>query len=180
LTWHLPRNHDPLAQDWSGINIYLEHLSGENCHQDVLLCYYNAVLKGRSDLKSFTFDWSSRGGKGTFARLLTDLIGSENIYSGTWKVGAATDLNLKLTRKRLVVFWDEDRQTGNLVVLSLTGSDFLRAEEKGRKLFNIVMTVWCKTYPFYWRFCLQIARRWSHPYHRAIGPAPRLKRGGSR
>jgi len=60
-----PRNHDPLAQDWSGINIYLEHLS-KRCHQDVLLCYCNAVLKGRSDLKSFTFDWSSRSGKGPF------------------------------------------------------------------------------------------------------------------
>jgi len=41
--------------------------------------------------QSFTFDWSSRGGREPPA---ADLIGSENIYSGTLEGGAATDLNL--------------------------------------------------------------------------------------
>jgi len=48
-----------------------------------------------------------------------------------WKVGAATDLNLlMLTVSAWSCFGMKIDRPGNLVVLSLTGGDFLRAEEE--------------------------------------------------
>lgn len=140
LTWQLPRNHDSNATDWSTIDAYLDHLSNNKAAvKDILLCFCNAVLKGRSDLQKFLHLIGLAGsGKGTFARLLTDLIGSDNIYSGTlddWCSNRFESANAY--KKRLVVFWDEDKQTGKLgKFLSLTGGDWIRAEEKGKKAFQ--------------------------------------------
>ncbi|MBA3923181.1 MAG: hypothetical protein H0X31_16405 [Nostocaceae cyanobacterium] len=77
-------------------------------------------------------------GKGTFARLLTDLIGADNIYSGTLEDWCSNRFeSANAYRQRLVVFWDEDKQTGKLgKFLSLTGGDWIRAEEKGKKAFQ--------------------------------------------
>ena len=140
LTWQLPRHHDPNANDWSGIDAYLDHLSGGKAAiKEILLCFCNAVLTGRSDLQKFLHLIGLAGsGKGTFARLLTDLIGSENIYSGTLEDWCGNRFeSANAYKKRLVVFWDEDKQTGKLgKFLSLTGGDFLRAEEKGKKAFQ--------------------------------------------
>jgi putative DNA primase/helicase len=85
LTWQLPRNHDPSATDWSGIDAFLDHLSGGNeAVKDILLCYCNAVLKGRSDAHKFLHLIGLGGaGKGTYARLLTDVIGVDNVCSST-------------------------------------------------------------------------------------------------
>lgn len=135
-----PRAHDPNATDWSGIDAYLEHLCGGNAAiKDVLLCYCNAVLKGRSDLQKFLHLIGLAGsGKGTFARLVTDLIGTDNIYSGTLEDWCSNQFeSANAYRKRLVVFWDEDKQTEKLgKFLSLTGGDWIRAEEKGKKAFQ--------------------------------------------
>ncbi len=140
LTWQLPRDHDSKASDWSGIDTFLDHLAGGNAAiKDVLLCYCNAVLKGRSDLQKFLHLIGLGGtGKGTFARLITDLIGADNIYSSTldgWCSNRFESANAY--RKRLVVFWDEDKQSGKLGrFLSLTGDDLINAEEKGKKAFQ--------------------------------------------
>ncbi|MBW4640806.1 MAG: DUF3854 domain-containing protein [Gloeocapsa sp. UFS-A4-WI-NPMV-4B04] len=140
LTWQLPRNHDSNATDWSTIDAYLDHLSnGKVAIKDILVCFCNAVLKGRGDLQKFLHLIGLAGsGKGTFARLLTELIGSDNIYSGTlddWCSNRFDSANAY--KKRLVVFWDEDKQTGKLgKFLSLTGGDWIRAEEKGKKAFQ--------------------------------------------
>ncbi|MES1026588.1 DUF3854 domain-containing protein, partial [Gloeocapsa sp. BRSZ] len=140
LTWQLPRNHDSNATDWSTIDAYLDHLSnGKAAIKEILLCFCNAVLKGRSDLQKFLHLIGLAGsGKGTFARLLTDLIGADNIYSGTlddWCSNRFESANAY--KKRLVVFWDEDKQTGKLgKFLPLTGGDWIRAEEKGKKAFQ--------------------------------------------
>ena len=140
LTWQLPRNHDPNANDWSAIDAYLDHLSGGKAAiKEILLCFCNAVLTGRSDLQKFLHLIGLAGsGKGTFARLLTDLIGSENIYSGTLEDWCGNRFeSANAYKKRLVVFWDEDKQTGKLgKFLSLTGGDWIRAEEKGKKAFQ--------------------------------------------
>jgi len=140
LTWQLPREHNPLATNWNTIDAYLDHLSGGNAAlKDIYLCFCNAVLKGRADLQKFLHMIGIGGsGKGTFARLVTDLIGEENILSTTledWCTNRFESANAY--RKRLVVFWDEDKQTGNIgKFLSLTGGDWIRAEEKGKKGFQ--------------------------------------------
>lgn len=140
LTWQLPRHHDPHATDWSTIDAYLDHLSGgKPAIKEILLCFCNAVLTGRSDLQKFLHLIGLAGsGKGTFARLLTDLIGADNIYSGTLEDWCSNRFeSANAYKQRLVVFWDEDKQTGKLgKFLSLTGGDWIRAEEKGKKAFQ--------------------------------------------
>ncbi|MBW4458189.1 MAG: DUF3854 domain-containing protein [Nostoc indistinguendum CM1-VF10] len=140
LTWQLPRSHDPQATDWSHIDAFLTHLAeGNRQLKDLLICYCNAVLKGRSDLQKFLHLIGLGGtGKGTFSRLIVNLIGKENVHSTTlddWCSNRFEGANAH--RKRLVLFADEDRQTGKLGrFLSLTGEDPIRAEEKGRKAFH--------------------------------------------
>jgi putative DNA primase/helicase len=117
LTWQLPRNHDSNATDWSTIDAYLDHLSnGKAAIKDILVCFCNAVLKGAViSRNSLHLIGLAGSGKGTFARLLTELIGSDNIYSGTlddWCSNRFDSANAY--KKRLVVFWDEDKQTGKL------------------------------------------------------------------
>jgi putative DNA primase/helicase len=140
LTWQLPREHNPLATNWNTIDAYLDHLSGGNSAlKDIYLCFCNAVLKGRADLQKFLHMIGIGGsGKGTFARLITDLIGEENILSTTLEDWCSNRFeSANAYRKRLVVFWDEDKQTGNIgKFLSLTGGDWIRAEEKGKKGFQ--------------------------------------------
>jgi len=140
LTWQLPREHNPLATNWNTIDAYLDHLSGGNSAlKDIYLCFCNAVLTGRADLQKFLHMIGIGGsGKGTFARLVTDLIGEENILSTTLEDWCSNRFeSANAYRKRLVVFWDEDKQTGNIgKFLSLTGGDWIRAEEKGKKGFQ--------------------------------------------
>jgi len=140
LTWQLPREHNPLATNWNTIDAYLDHLCGGNAAlKDIYLCFCNAVLTGRADLQKFLHMIGIGGsGKGTFARLVTDLIGEENILSTTLEDWCSNRFeSANAYRKRLVVFWDEDKQTGNIgKFLSLTGGDWIRAEEKGKKGFQ--------------------------------------------
>ncbi|MBD1895544.1 DUF3854 domain-containing protein [Coleofasciculus sp. FACHB-129] len=140
FTWQLPRDHDPNGTNWSRIEAFLDHLSnGNTAIKETLLCFCNAVLKGRKDLHKFLHLIGLGGtGKGTFGRLLTDLIGSDNIYSTTLEDWCGNRFEAaNAYKKRLVVFWDEDKQTGKLgKFLSLTGDDWIRAEEKGKKGFQ--------------------------------------------
>jgi len=140
LTWQLPRIHNPLACNWSKIDEFLDHLT---CHnkvmKEVLLCYCNAVLKGRHDLQKFLHLIGLGGtGKGTFARLLESLIGTQNVHSTNldeWCGNRFEGANAY--HKRLVLFPDEDKQTGKLgKFLSLTGEDLIQAEEKGKKAIS--------------------------------------------
>ncbi|MUG99203.1 hypothetical protein F7734_45700 [Scytonema sp. UIC 10036] len=140
FTWSLPRDYNPKATDWSSINSFLDHLSGNNpAIKDLLLCYCNAVLKGRHDLQTFLHLIGVGGtGKGTFARLLTSLIGKENVHTTTlddWCSNRFEGANAY--RKLGVLFPDEERQSGKLgKFLSLTGEDLIRAEEKNKKAFH--------------------------------------------
>jgi putative DNA primase/helicase len=139
FTWHLPREHKPQAGDWSTINNFLDHLAGGNeAIKNLLICYCNAVIKGRHDLQKFLHLIGLGGtGKGTFARLLVSLIGKQNVHSTTledWLGNRFEGANAY--KKRLVLFPDEDKQTGKLgKFLSLVGEDDIRAEEKGKKAF---------------------------------------------
>jgi P4 family phage/plasmid primase-like protien len=140
FTWSLPRDYNPLFTDWSTIDSFLDHVSGNNPQiKDLLLCYCNAVLKGRHDLQKFLHLIGVGGtGKGTFARLIVGLIGKENVHTTTledWCTNRFEGANAY--GKRLVLFPDEDKQTGKLgKFLSLTGEDLIRAEEKNKKAFQ--------------------------------------------
>lgn len=139
FTWQLPREHNPKASEWSTIDTFLTHLaSGNPAIRDLLLCYCNAVIKGRSDLQKFLHLIGLGGtGKGTFARLLVSLVGKENVHSTTLEDWCSNRFEgANAYHKRLVLFPDEDKQTGKLgKFLSLTGEDDIRAEDKGKKAF---------------------------------------------
>ena len=140
LTWQLPRQHNPLATSWNCISDFLDHLTGSNAKlKNLLICFCNAVLKGRHDLQKFLHLIGLGGtGKGSFARLIESLIGSQNVHITTvdeWCNNRFEGANAY--RKRLVLFPDEDKATGKLgKFLSLTGEDGVRNEEKGIKAFN--------------------------------------------
>lgn len=140
FTWALERSHDSLATDWSLIDKFLDHATGGNAAlKEILLCFAAAVLRGRSDLQKFVHLIGVAGsGKGVYMRLLVDLIGAENCHTSTledWCGNRFEPANAH--GKRLIVFSDEDKRTPQLGRFkSLTGGDWLRAEEKGKKAFQ--------------------------------------------
>jgi putative DNA primase/helicase len=140
FTWALPRDYDLLAADYPNIDRFLtEAVDGNEQLKSILLCFCNAVLLGRSDLQRFLHLIGPGGtGKGTFMRLLTDLIGLNNMHSSTLEDICSNRFELaNIYKKRLVALWDEDKKSGNLGRFkSLTGEDYLRAEEKGKKAFS--------------------------------------------
>ncbi|GAX37882.1 DUF3854 domain-containing protein [Nodularia sp. NIES-3585] len=139
LTWQLPRNHSTEGA-FDKINKFLDDLTAGNAAlKDLLICYCNAVIKGRADLQRFVHLIGLPGtGKGTFSRLIISLIGEENVHTTNleeWCKGKFEQANAY--KKRLVVFPDEDKYAGKIgKFLSLTGQDFLRAEEKNKTAFK--------------------------------------------
>lgn len=140
LTWCLPRNHDSNAKDWDSIKDWLDFVSNGNTSiKNILLCYANAILKGRYDLQKFLHLIGIGGsGKGTYGRLIVDLIGQQNVFSSTLESFCSNRFEpADAYRKRLTVFWDEDKGVRNLSRFrSLTGGDWIRGEEKGKKGFQ--------------------------------------------
>ncbi|MEB3311987.1 MAG: phage/plasmid primase, P4 family, partial [Snowella sp.] len=140
FTWAMPREHNTLAQDWNTIDKFLTEATDNNPKiKKLLLCFCNAVLKGRSDLQKFLHLTGPGGtGKGTFMRLLTDLIGQNNTHTSTLEDWCGNRFEAaNAYKKRLIVFPDEDKKVGSLGRFkSLTGEDFLRAEEKRQKAFQ--------------------------------------------
>lgn len=140
FTWRIPRHHNPLATSWEKIDDYLDALSQGNKNlKEIYLCFANAVIKGRADLQKFLHLIGLAGsGKGTYGRLITALIGQENVCTTTlddWCNNRFESVNGY--RKRVVMLQDEDKQTGKLgKFLSLTGGDFIRGEEKGKQKFD--------------------------------------------
>ncbi|MBW4644767.1 MAG: DUF3854 domain-containing protein [Goleter apudmare HA4340-LM2] len=140
LTWCLPRNYSAEGGSWENINKFLEHLSAGNADiKQVLICYCNAVIKGRYDLQKFLHLIGLGGtGKGTFTRLLTELIGKQNVLVTNLPIWCTNQFEgANAFGKRLVIFPDEDPYRGSIGrFLSLTGEDQVRAEEKRQKSFN--------------------------------------------
>ena len=156
FTWAMPREHDPLAKNWATIDNFLTEATGNNpAIKDLLICFCNAVMKGRSDLQKFLHLTGPGGsGKGTFLRLLNDLIGQNNTHSTSlsdWCSGGFETFNAY--KKRLIIFPDEDKKVGNLGRFkSLTGGDFLRGEEKRMTAFNFKyegMVVLASNFPIF-------------------------------
>jgi putative DNA primase/helicase len=139
FTWQLPREYSVVSGVWNKIDAFLTHLAADNQEiKNLLICFANAVIKGRCDLQKFLHLIGLGGtGKGSYGRLLISLIGRQNVHSTTmdeWCQNRFEPANAY--GKRLVVFADEDKQTGKLgKFLSLTGQDELRSEEKNKKAF---------------------------------------------
>ncbi|CAA9363836.1 hypothetical protein AVDCRST_MAG94-3560 [uncultured Leptolyngbya sp.] len=132
-----------------------EATGGKPALKQILLCWLNAVLKGRCDLQRFLHLTGPGGsGKGTFMRLAIALIGADNNHSSTledWNGNRYETANAH--GKRLVSFPDEDKYTRGLSKFkSLTGGDHLRAEEKHKKAFQFVydgMTMLASNFPIF-------------------------------
>ncbi|MEG4031898.1 MULTISPECIES: phage/plasmid primase, P4 family [unclassified Microcoleus] len=140
FTWALPRPHSIVAADWGNISQWLDTATGGNLHiKNLLLAYAAATLKGRADIQKFLHLIGIGGsGKGTFCRLLISLIGIENTHSSTLDDWCSNRFEAaQAYGKRLLIFPDEDKGTRSLGKFKqLTGGDWLRAEEKGKKPFK--------------------------------------------
>jgi putative DNA primase/helicase len=140
FTWSLPRPHSVLAADWGIISDWLDVATAGNQHiKNILIAYAAATLKGRADIQKFLHLIGIGGsGKGTFCRLLIALIGIENTHSSTLDDWCSNRFEAaEAYGKRLLIFPDEDKGTRSLGKFKqLTGGDWLRAEEKGKKPFK--------------------------------------------
>ena len=156
LTWALPREHNPLAKDWSTINAWLdEAMGGSVALKHILLCWLNACLKGRADLQRFLHLTGPGGtGKGTFIRLAISLIGAKNHHPSSladWCGNRFEPVNAY--KKRLITFPDEDKYSGGLGNFKkLTGGDAIRGEIKRKQAFDFQfegMVMLASNYPIF-------------------------------
>lgn len=139
FTWQLPRPYVAIAASFPKIDAWLDEATGGKAElKTILLCWLNAILKGRSDLQKFLHLVGPGGtGKGTFLRLATTLIGEGNTHSSALDVLCQDKFEVSnLVGKRLVTFSDEDKYTGRLGIFKqLTGGDLLRAEQKHKSAY---------------------------------------------
>jgi P4 family phage/plasmid primase-like protien len=140
LTWTLPRPHNPEANHWEAIDAWLDFASqGKQNIRNILVCFANAVLTGRSDLQKFLHLVGIGGsGKGTYMRLISSLIGTNNVVTSNLEQFCINRFETaRVHGKRLVLFPDEQARPRTLnTFFSLTGGDPVRAERKLKEVFN--------------------------------------------
>lgn len=140
FTWCLPREYNQLAEGFPNIDNWLNEATGNNSAiKEVLLCYLNAILKGRADLQQFLYLIGVAGsGKSSFIKLAEMLIGAENTrFTSLGDFCSNRFESANVYKKRLVVFPDQDKYSRDLQKFkSLTGQDKISAEEKGKKAFQ--------------------------------------------
>jgi putative DNA primase/helicase len=135
LTWCLPRPYNAVTTDWTKIRTWLEEATGgDQQHQEIILCFLAAVLRGRADLHKFLHLIGVGGtGKSTLTRLAEALIGSQNCWNGSLQDLEDKHEVARIIGKRLVVLPDQDKVTGRLSNFKrLTGQDTL----SGRRLYK--------------------------------------------
>lgn len=135
LTWCLPRPYNAVANNWARIKNWLDEATGGNAqHQEILLCFMAAALRGRYDLHKFLHLIGVGGtGKSSYARLIEALIGSQNCWNGSLQNLEDKHEVVQLIGKRLLVLPDQDKVRGNLSNFKrITGQDSL----SGRLLYK--------------------------------------------
>lgn len=156
FTWSLPREHDPSATDWSTIENWMNTATGGSQRlKNILLCYLNACLKGRSDLQRALYLTGPGGtGKGTYVRLAIALVGKQNNHSSSlaeWCGNRFETVNAY--GKRLLTFADEDKYAGGLSNFKkVTGGDAIRGEIKRKQAFDFLfegMVLLASNYPIF-------------------------------
>ncbi|SFI96411.1 phage/plasmid primase, P4 family [Nitrosomonas sp. Nm34] len=133
MTWCLPYKYEsgtdcPRIKAW-----LLQAVDGDKETVRFLLAFIAAVLHGRNDLQKFLHLKGSGGtGKGTFMRLLTALIGTDNAVSTSLQHLEQNRFETALLyNKRLAVITESDKYGGSINVLkAITGQDHIRLERK--------------------------------------------------
>ena len=144
LTWTLPRDYNPSLTNWDRISEWMDEVTGgDESAKNILCCWLNACIKGRSDLQRFLHLKGPGGsGQGTFMHLCVSLVGSMNVHSSTlvsWCENRFEPSNAY--GKRLVAFWDQDQYQGKVGSFrSLTGEDLVRGEFKNKQAFQFEYT----------------------------------------
>jgi putative DNA primase/helicase len=138
LTWSLPRSYCNATEDdaqWLKIDTWLDQMTeGNQNKKELLLCFAAACLRGMSDVQKFLMLTGPAGtGKGVKTRLITMLVGERNTWIGNLEDLTKADKVAELQGKRLAVFDDQEKYTGNLSNFrSLTGG----GQISGRKLYQ--------------------------------------------
>lgn len=157
FTWTLPRPHDPAASQWDKIDAWLDFAAqGKTKLRTILECFAAAALKGRADLQKFLHLMGIGGsGKGTFMKLLTSLIGNNNVVTSNLKYFCSNPFEpSRLYGKRLVLFTDERGKPDDISeFMKLTGGGEIRCEKKWRDSFDFTfegMTIIASEAPIFY------------------------------
>jgi putative DNA primase/helicase len=145
LTWTLPYEYSPtegqsryeLAQKCAPIlNWLLEAMGGTEKDRplvDLLCCYLAAVIRGRTDYQRYLECIGRAGsGKGTFLRLATALVGSQNTAATTLKLMESNRFEAsKLCNATLAIVTDAQDHIGDPEFLKgFVGQDLMPGEQK--------------------------------------------------
>jgi putative DNA primase/helicase len=141
LTWVLPRKYQGSAvhAGWKRIEIWLDQATrGNKRMKDELLAFCAATLRGMSGLQKFLIGTGYGGtGKGTYTQLVTLLVGEQNVWVGKLEDLTKQDKIAELQTKRLAIFDDQEKYTGNLSNFrSMTGGALI----SGRNLYERSVT----------------------------------------
>jgi putative DNA primase/helicase len=137
LTWSLPRSYKGSAVNtgWAKINDWMNQATdGNRNKKDILIAFIAASLRGMASLHKFLMLTGPGGtGKGLYSRLTTMVVGERNTWIGNLEDLTKADKVADLQRKRLAVFDDQEKYTGNLSNFrSLTGGGKI----SGRQLYK--------------------------------------------
>ncbi len=133
FNWRLPYPYEPKAT-CPKTEAWLNYVArGDEDLIWFLICWMSAVLTGRYDLQKFLVIVGHGGtGKGTLFRLVTQLIGKENVWVTTMKRLEHNQYETSnLYGKRLTVITDAENFAGEInTVKGMTGEDNLPYERK--------------------------------------------------
>jgi len=137
LTWSLPRCYKGSAVNtgWKKINGWMNQATdGNRNKKDILIAFTTASLRGMASLHKFLILTGPGGtGKGLYTRLTTMVVGERNTWIGNLEDLTKADKVAELQTKRLAVFDDQEKYTGNLSNFrSLTGG----GQISGRQLYK--------------------------------------------
>jgi phage/plasmid-associated DNA primase len=132
FTWVLPRNYSIIDYSWNKIGSWFDEVTyGNQKLKEILVCFAAAMLRGRSDLQKFIHLMGDGGtGKSSYTRLLINLIGKQNVWSGAIEDLRDQHRVIELRNKRLALFPDQEKVLGSLKIFkNITGEDGITGRE---------------------------------------------------